>query len=147
MSLSSLPTEAEDERPAAVGDGGAGALRRRGGQELRSSRRRRQADGLRGSGGLRTGSVGQELLQAEELRGPGTDDAGLPADDGGAVAADLQEPAAEDREAGEEEARALLKWRSRRPSGCWSSWPGTSTCGIPANSSRSPSGSSRTGGI
>ena len=47
-------------------------------------------------------------------------------DDGGAVA-DLQEPAAEDREAGEEEARALLKWRSRRRSDSSSSWPGTST--------------------
>ena len=98
--------EAQDERPAAVGGGGAGALRRRGGQELRSSRRRCEANGLRGSGGLRIGRVGQELLQAQELRGPGIDDAGLPADDGGALA-DLQGPAAEDREAGEEEARPV----------------------------------------
>ena len=133
-----LGREAQDERPAALGDGGAGALRRRGGQELRSSGRRRQANGLRGAGGLRVGSAGQELLQAQELRGPGAHDAGLPADDGGAVA-DLQEPAAEDREAGEEEARALLKWRSRRRSGCWSSWPGTSTCATPG-SSDSPAG-------
>ena len=98
-----LGREAQDERPAALGDGGAGALRRRGGQELRSSRRRRQADGLRGAGGLQVGPAGQELLQAQNLRGPGIDDAGLPADDGGALA-DLQEPAAEDRETREEEA-------------------------------------------
>ena len=98
-----LGREAQDERPAALGEGGAGALRRRGGQELRSSRRRRQADGLRGAGGLQVGPAGQELLQAQNLRGPGIDDAGLPADDGGALA-DLQEPAAEDRETREEEA-------------------------------------------
>ena len=101
-----LGREAQDERPAAVSDGGAGALRRRGGQELRSNRRRRQADGLRSAGGVRIGRPGQELLQAQELRGPGAHDAGLPADDGGALA-DLQEPAAEDRETREEEARTL----------------------------------------
>ena len=101
-----LGREAQDERPAALGDGGAGALRRRGGQELRSSGRRRPANGLRGAGGLQVRPAGQELLQAQELRGPGAHDAGLPADDGGALA-DLQEPAAEDREAGEEEARAV----------------------------------------
>ena len=50
------------------------------------------------------------------------------------------------REAGKEEARPLLKWRSRRRSDSSSSWPGTSTCGTPASSSRSPEGSSRTGG-
>ena len=72
--------------------------------------------GLRGAGGGRVGPAGQELLQAEDFRRPGIDDAGLPADDGGAVA-DLQEPAAEGREAGKEEARALLKWRTRRPAG------------------------------
>ena len=65
-----------------------------------------ESTGLRGAGGLQVRTAGQELLQAQELRGPGAHDAGLPADDGGALA-DLQEPAAEDREAGEEEARAI----------------------------------------
>ena len=55
-------------------------------------------------------------------------------------------PAEASREAGKEEARPLLKWRSRRRSDSSSSWPGTSTCGTPASSSRSPEGSSRTGG-
>ena len=100
----------DEKRPAALGDGGAGALRRRGGQELRSSRRRRQANG-RGAGGLQVRPAGQELLQAQELRGPGAHDAGLPADDGGALA-DLKEPAAEARKAGEEEARAVGLARS-----------------------------------
>ena len=53
----------------------------------------------------------------------GVDDAGLPADVGGAVA-DLQQPAAEDREAGEEEARGALKMTSmcgtRRSGSCGS---------------------------
>ena len=109
-----LGREAQDERPAALGDGGAGALRRRGGQELRSSGRRRPANGLRGAGGLQVRPAGQEFLQAQELRGPGAHDAGLPADDGGALA-DLQEPAAEDREAGEEEARAVRLGCFRAP--------------------------------
>ena len=108
-----------------VGDGGEGALRRRGGQELRSSRRRRQANGLRGAGGLQVRPAGQELLQAQELRGPGAHDAGLPADDSGAVA-DLQEPAAEDREAGEEEARPFLKWQRTERWSFSGGWPGTS---------------------
>ena len=129
-----LGREAQDERPAALGDGGAGALRRRGGQELRSSGRRRPANGLRGAGGLQVRPAGQELLQAQELRGPGAHDAGLPADDGGALA-DLQEPAAEDREAGEEEARAVRLGRfwtrkgySSRPRA--QAWPGgIAVCG------------------
>ena len=119
-----LGREAQDERPAAVGDGGAGALRRRGGQELRSSGRRRPANGLRGAGGLQVRPAGQELLQAQELRGPGAHDAGLPADDGGALA-DLQEPAAEDREAGEEEARPFLKWQRTERWSFSGGWPGT----------------------
>ena len=53
-----------------------------------------------------SGALGKSFSQAQELRAPGAHDAGLPADDGGALA-DLQEPAAEDREAREEEARAL----------------------------------------
>ena len=40
------------------------------------------------------------------------------------------------REAGKEEARPLLKWRSRRRSDSSSSWPGTSTSGTPGSSSR-----------
>ena len=55
---------------------------------------------------IRIGLAGQKLLQAAELRGSGAHDAGLQADDGGAVA-DMQEPAAEDREAGEEETWAI----------------------------------------
>ena len=68
-----------------------------------------------------TGFVAQEVYKSGplgksfcKLKRPGAHDAGLPADDGGALA-DLQEPAAEDREAREEEARAVRLGCFRAP--------------------------------
>ena len=92
-----------------------------------------------------SGDSGQEPLQAQEIRGSRAHDAGLPAHDSGPVAG-LQGPAEAGGKPREEEARPLLKWRSRRRSDSSSSWPGTSTSGTPGSSSKSSEGSSRTAG-
>ena len=85
-------------------------------------------------------------MQDQEPGRPGADDARLPEAQRGPLGRG-EVPAEASREAGKEEARPLLKWRSRRRSDSSSSWPGTSTCGTPASSSRSPEGSSRTGDL
>ena len=114
----------KDERPGPLGEGAPGDLRRRGAPHVRPHRGRQGPDRVHRPGGAGHPS-GREGVQDQEPGRPGADDARLPEAQRGPLGRG-EVPAEAGREAGEEKARAPLKWQRTERWSFSGGWPGTS---------------------
>ena len=114
----------QDERPGPLGEGAPGDLRCRGAPNVRPHRGGQGPDRLHRPGGAGHPS-GREGLQDEEPGRSSAHDARLPEAQRGPLGRG-EVPAEEGGEAGEEKARAFLKWQRTERWSFSGGWPGTS---------------------
>ena len=113
----------QDERPGPLGEGAPGDLRCRGAPNVRPHRGGQGPDRLHRPGGASHPS-GREGLQDEEPGRSSAHDARLPEAQRGPLGRG-EVPAEEGGEAGEEKAKAFLKWQRTERWSFSGGWPGT----------------------